>query len=153
MSTEEALKSVCGHRLQKEVDTEQLHADGLTMGKGADIFALVSRGHRSDRIPLGRALESPRHFAASMDESVIVGYYTLKSAVLQPSAVCKSQRKENPMARNDGIDRTVARNQDLETPADVAKVQEHNEREKDSYSNQDIVPERTALNVHFKVSH
>ena len=54
------------------------------------------------------------------------------------------------MARNDGIDRTVARNQDLETPADVAKVQEHNEREKDSYSNQDIVPERTALNVHFK---
>ena len=55
------------------------------------------------------------------------------------------------MARNDGIDRTVARNQDLETPADVAKVQEHNEREKDSYSNQDIVPERTPLNVHFKV--
>ena len=54
------------------------------------------------------------------------------------------------MARNDGIHRTVARNQDLETPADVAKVQEHNEREKDSYSNQDIVPERTALNVHFK---
>ena len=54
------------------------------------------------------------------------------------------------MARNDGIDRTVARNQDLETPEDVAKIQEHNEREKDSYSNQDIVPERTTLNVHFK---
>ena len=54
------------------------------------------------------------------------------------------------MARNDGIDRTVARNQDLETPEDVAKVQEHNEREKDSYSNQDIVPERTSLNVHYK---
>ena len=54
------------------------------------------------------------------------------------------------MARNDGIDRTVARNQDLATPDDVAKIQEHNEREKDSYSNQDIVPERTPLNVHFK---
>ena len=54
------------------------------------------------------------------------------------------------MARNDGIDRTVARNQDLGNPADVAKVQEHNEREKDSYSNQDIVLERSALNVHFK---
>ena len=54
------------------------------------------------------------------------------------------------MARNDGIDRTVARNQDLETPEDVAKVQEHNEREKDNYSNQDIVPERTSLNVHYK---
>ena len=48
-------------------------------------------------------------------------------------------------SRNDGIDRTVARNQDLETPADVEKVQEHNEREKDSYSNQDIVPERTVV--------
>ena len=56
------------------------------------------------------------------------------------------------MARNDGIHRTVARNQDLETPADVAKVQEHNKREKDSYSNQDIVPERTSLNIHFKAS-
>ena len=54
------------------------------------------------------------------------------------------------MARNDGVDRTVARNQDIETPADLAKVQEHNEREKDSYSNQDIVPERTSLDVHFK---
>ena len=54
------------------------------------------------------------------------------------------------MARNDGIDRTVARNQDLGNPADVAKVQEHNEREKDSYSNQDIVPGRTSLNVHFR---
>jgi len=54
------------------------------------------------------------------------------------------------MARNDGIDRTVARNQDIKTPADVAKIQEHNEREKNSYSNQDVVPERTHLNVHFK---
>ena len=34
----------------KKCSAEQLHADGLTMGKGADIFALVSRGHRSDRI-------------------------------------------------------------------------------------------------------
>ena len=42
------------------------------------------------------------------------------------------------MARNDGIDRTFARNQDLPTLDDVAKVQEHNEREKDSYSNQDL---------------
>ena len=56
------------------------------------------------------------------------------------------------MARNDGIDRTVARNQDLPTPDDVAKIQEHNEREKFSYSNQDIVPERTTLNVSFKAT-
>ena len=54
------------------------------------------------------------------------------------------------MARKDGIDRTFARNQDLPTNDDVAKVQEHNEREKSSYSNQDIVLDRTPLNVHFK---
>ena len=41
----------------KKRSAEQLHADGLTMGKGADIFAVVSRGHRSDRIP---PRESPR---------------------------------------------------------------------------------------------
>ena len=42
-------------------------------------FELDSRGHRSDRTsPPEEPSESPRHFAASMDESVIVGYYTLK---------------------------------------------------------------------------
>ena len=95
--------------------------------------------------------ESPRHFAASMDESVIVGYYTLKKCLsVAPRCLQISKKGQKIMARNDGIDRTVARNQDLETPEDVAKIQEHNEREKDSYSNQDIVPERTPLNVHFK---
>ena len=54
------------------------------------------------------------------------------------------------MARNDGLDRTFARNQDLPTLDDVAKVQEHNEREKDSYSNQDIDTTQTHRNVHFK---
>ena len=82
---------------------------------------------------------------------VIVGYYTLKkcrSSALRCLQILKKGQKS--MARNDGIDRTLARNQDLETPDDVTKVQEHNEREKDRYSNVDIVPERTALNVHFK---
>ena len=41
-------------------------------------FELDSRGHRSDRIP---SRERPRHFAASMHESVIVGYYTLKKCL------------------------------------------------------------------------
>ncbi len=54
------------------------------------------------------------------------------------------------MARNDGVDRTIVRNHDLKAPGDVAKIQEHNEREKTNYSNQDIVPERTEMNVHFK---
>ena len=54
------------------------------------------------------------------------------------------------MARNDGVDRTIVRNHDLKAPGDVAKIQAHNEREKTNYSNQDIVPERTQMNVHFK---
>lgn len=41
----------------KKCSAEQFHADGLTIRKGADIFALVSRGHRSDRTP---PRESPR---------------------------------------------------------------------------------------------
>ena len=53
------------------------------------------------------------------------------------------------MARGDGIDRTSARNAKM-TAAKVANAQAHNERQKDSYVNQDIVPERTEMNVHFK---
>ena len=53
------------------------------------------------------------------------------------------------MARGDGIHRTSARNAKL-SDADVSQTQGHNEREKESYSNQDIVPERTSMNVHFK---
>lgn len=53
------------------------------------------------------------------------------------------------MARNDGIDRTVARNVNL-TVSKIANAQRHNEREKESYTNPDIVPERLSYNVHFK---
>ena len=53
------------------------------------------------------------------------------------------------MARGDGIHRTSARNMRL-TAARTGNAQQHNEREKESYVNQDIVPERTQLNVHFK---
>ena len=53
------------------------------------------------------------------------------------------------MARGDGIDRTSARNAKM-TAAKVVNAQAHNERQKDSYVNQDIVPERTEMNVHFK---
>ncbi len=53
------------------------------------------------------------------------------------------------MARNDGIDRTSARNVDV-PDKDIGNTQKHNEREKDSYRNPDIVPERTPLNIHFK---
>lgn len=53
------------------------------------------------------------------------------------------------MARNDGVDRLSARNVNL-SASKIGNAQKHNEREKESYINQDIVPERTALNVHFK---
>ena len=53
------------------------------------------------------------------------------------------------MARNDGIDRTSVRNANL-TNTQISNTQRHNEREKESYTNPDIIPERTACNVHFK---
>lgn len=53
------------------------------------------------------------------------------------------------MARNDGIDRTTVRNANL-TAAEIGNIQRHNEREKDSYTNPDIIPERESWNIHFK---
>ena len=53
------------------------------------------------------------------------------------------------MARSDGVDRTSARNVNL-SAGQIGNVQRHNEREKESYTNPDIIPERTALNVHYK---
>nr|MBR4281388.1 plasmid recombination protein [Clostridia bacterium] len=53
------------------------------------------------------------------------------------------------MPRNDGKDYTVARNSDL-LGDKVDAAQGHNERENDTYSNPDIIPERAAFNVHFK---
>lgn len=54
------------------------------------------------------------------------------------------------MARGDGVNRTSARNMRL-TTAKIGNAQQHNEREKESYVNQDIVLERTGMNVHFKM--
>ena len=53
------------------------------------------------------------------------------------------------MARGDGIHRTSARNMRMTTDK-AANAQGHNEREKENYVNQDIVPERRDMNVHFK---
>ena len=54
------------------------------------------------------------------------------------------------MARNDGLDRTVARNRDLKKSSTLESAQAHNERQKECYTNPDIVPERTPLNIHYK---
>ena len=53
------------------------------------------------------------------------------------------------MARGDGVHRTNVRNVKIADSA-VQNIQSHNEREKEVYSNSDIVLERTGLNVHFK---
>ena len=53
------------------------------------------------------------------------------------------------MARNDGIDRTSVRNLAVSDKA-VGNTQQHNEREKDSYRNPDILSHRTEWKVHFK---
>ncbi len=55
------------------------------------------------------------------------------------------------MARNDGVDRISARNVNLSN-AKIGNTQRHNEREKEYYTNPDIVPERAASNIHFKTS-
>ena len=48
------------------------------------------------------------------------------------------------MARNDGIDRTSVRNLAVSDKA-VGNTQQHNEREKDSYRNPDIIPQRACM--------
>ena len=53
------------------------------------------------------------------------------------------------MARGDGIHRTTVRNIKI-SDQDIGKVQSHNEREKDSYYNQDIILDRSSMNVYFK---
>lgn len=56
------------------------------------------------------------------------------------------------MARNDGVDRTIARNRDLraDKKSTPQSAYAHNERKKESYSNPDIVLDRTPMNIHFK---
>lgn len=70
-------------------------ADRLDKRKrSGTFFELDSRGHRSDRTPPPEEpSESPRHFAASMDESVIVGYYTLKKCPSKAPALANLSRK------------------------------------------------------------
>ena len=53
------------------------------------------------------------------------------------------------MARNDGVDRATVRNQPR-TESTIADAEAHNERQKTSYRNEDIIPERSPLNIHFK---
>ena len=53
------------------------------------------------------------------------------------------------MARNDGVNRTVVRN-NPRTDASIGNAERHNERKNECYRNEDIVQERSWMNVHFK---
>ncbi len=78
-------------------------ADRLTMKKkqrdfscwAAEVTAVTASpsGHEPWRACRAEPSESPRHFAASMDESVIVGYYTLKKCLSVAPAPRKTSRK------------------------------------------------------------
>ena len=53
------------------------------------------------------------------------------------------------MARNDGVDRNVVRHVKL-NQTQIRNAENHNERKKESYVNQDVLPERSPMNIHFK---
>ena len=108
----------------------------------------VDSTHKPGRLP--QEPHPPRRAHDTLqpqDESIIVGYYTSAGSALRPAG--RTKRERSSMARNDGIDRTSARNVNL-TAAKIGNAQRHNEREKESYTNPDIIPERTSQNIHFK---
>ena len=53
------------------------------------------------------------------------------------------------MARNDGVDRSVVREEPLRRSS-IGIRERHNERKNEAYSNADVVPERSFMNIHFK---
>jgi predicted nuclease with TOPRIM domain len=53
------------------------------------------------------------------------------------------------LARNDGVDRSFVREEPLRRSS-IGIRERHNERKNESYSNADVVPERSFMNIHFK---
>ena len=53
------------------------------------------------------------------------------------------------MARNDGVDRSFVREEPLRRSS-IGIRERHNERKNEAYSNADVMPERSYLNIHFK---
>ena len=81
-----------------------------------------------------------------------MGYDTLPKVSTSPAQTLRKQILKRKwvisIARNDGIDRIVARNNNL-TAKQIGNTEKHNERKKESYVNPDIVSERTHLNYHY----
>ena len=53
------------------------------------------------------------------------------------------------MARNDGVDRSFVREEPLRRSS-IGIRERHNERKNEAYSNADVMPERSYMNIHFK---
>ena len=121
-----------------------------TLERGADNFLMFGRGRRSDRITLGEPLGRAHGTLQPVWMKVSLWVITLPQKCLSKATCLQIPKKgRKNMARNDGVDRTCARNMDV-TDNDIGDAQAHNEREKEIYSNEDIIPERSSLNVHFK---
>ncbi len=68
---------------------------------GAIKFALceLDRSSPAGDVPPRRVLESPLHFAAHRDESVIVGYYTSGEVHLRPRHLSELRKEEMPFGK------------------------------------------------------
>ena len=130
--------------------SESRHS-GWIWKRSADGFSVSSSGHRNDRnSPSESPSGEPTALCRPLAESVIVGYYTSRRKCIpipQPSA---TQQKVADFYGQKRRNRPYQR-QKCGCPGQGHRQhQKHNEREKDSYRNPDIIPERLSYNVHFK---
>jgi hypothetical protein len=82
-----------------------------------------------------------------------VGYYTSRRKCLpnpRPFSTNKHLKWEDFCLWREATALTAQRKKYEADRAKIGNTQQHNEREKDSYVNQDIVPERTSLNCPFQ---
>ena len=130
-------------------------------GEGKSRIGLVLKKLMGDAVSNGsiQKVETSRFARADLENRLLMVDDDLNMNALPKTNYIKSimtaeakmdvERKGMPLARNDGIDRTSVRNLAVSDKA-VGNTQQHNEREKDSYRNPDIIPQRAAWNVHFK---
>ena len=124
------------------------------VGEGKSRIGLVLKNLMGYAVSNGsiQKVETSRFARADLENRLLMVDDDLNMNALPKTNYIKSivtAEAKMPLARNDGIDRTSVRNLAVSDKA-VGNTQQHNEREKDSYRNPDIIPQRTAWNVHFK---
>lgn len=91
--------------------------------------------------------------AKTIERAISIGKYFLVYAQYAHSIMGNDKSLKLAKAVLEKIKKTRVeriKRSDKYTRATIKKAQEHNEREKSTYFNQDIVLERTNMNVHFK---